>query len=373
MTDAGPDIHELSLRLGDDIEAVVAKLGIDVVRREGRRLVCHAPGSGHAKPRLEIELTPLRGKWNDWHQGLFGDALGLVAYVLAAGGDPKTKKGLAEAIRWTKGYFGLETEGFDEEAWKKTTAEAKERHRKAVAKAARELSQNRVTAKAAWLSGRPLAEGDAAWSYFAARNIDLSQLKLPGHDGPRLPRGLRLAEAAPWQDLETREVMHVGPCILAAMTLQNGDFGSLHRTWIDPGRPGEKADVPQPRRMWPASAGAAIRLWRGESGLSDRQAADKGLIEDLVLCEGVEDGLSLALIAQELRIYAVGSLAGLSSFEPPKFVRRLIIAADNDWAKPQAQAQLDRACKRFVHDLEKQVSITRSPEGKDFNDLLRGK
>lgn len=362
---AASDVRDLSLMLADDIENVVAALGLDVARREGRRLVCFAPWNGHRKPKLEIETSPLRGKWNDWHEAKYGDALGLVACCMLQRCEPKDKQGLAQAIAWSQRYFGLESAGFDEAAWAARRAEAAERATKAQAKAARELSSHRVTAKGLWLAARPLTAGDVGWAYLAARGIDLAQL-------PRQPRGVRLAARAPWIDLETGEVAHEGPCLHAAMTLASGEFGSLHRTWIDPGRPGEKADVPQPRKMWPASEGCAIRLWRGESGLSDRQAAEKGLPEDLVLCEGVEDGLSIALMTPELRVYAVGSLGGLLSFVPPKFVRKLIIAADNDWAKPQAQAVLTRACRRFTEELGKPVAIARSPEGKDFNDLLRG-
>jgi hypothetical protein len=352
--------------LADDIEDVVGALGIDVRRRDGRRLTCFAPWSGHHKPKLEIELSPLAGKWNDWAEGRFGDALGLVACCMLGRCEPKSKEGLSQAIRWAKRHFGLEEAGFDQAAWEARKAEAAERARKAKARAARELSQHRVTAKAQWLSARPLAAGDVGWKYLLARGVDLAQL-------PRAPRAVRLAQAVPWfEDYDAREPAHVGPCLMSAMTLASGEFGSLHRTWIDPERPGEKADIERPRKMWPASEGCAIRLWRGESGLSDRQAADRGLVEDLVLCEGVEDGFSIALMAPELRVYAVGSLGGLLSFEPPKFVRRLIVAADNDWDRPQAQATLKRACGRFVSDCGKPVSIARSPEGKDFNDLLKG-
>lgn len=364
MSDA-TDIRELALMLADDIEAVVDALGLDVRRREGRRLVCFAPWNAHKTPKLEIELAPLRGKWNDWVEGKYGDALGLVACVLAGRCEPKDKKALAEAIRWGKGFYGMETQAFDAAAFAARKVEAAERARKAQAKAARELSQHRVTAKAHWLAGRPLVAGDAGWEYLRARGVDLADL-------PRLPRAIRLGLDAPYIDLETGEVLHVGACLLSAMTLTSGEFGSLHRTWIDPARPGQKADLPNPRRMWPSSRGAAVRLWRGASGLTDKQAAAAGLVEDLVLCEGVETGLSIALMTPELRVYAVGSLAGLSSFEPPKFVRKLIIAAENDWGNETAQKALAAGCKRFTEEFGKAVALARSPEGNDFNDLLRG-
>lgn len=363
-----PTVRELALRLADDIEAVVDELHIDVRRRTPRKLLCHAPWDERPSPKLEIELSPIRGKWNDWHAGRAGDTLGLVACCLAVKCEPRDKRALADAIQWAKRFYGIEDATFDEEAWRGRLADAETRAKKAAAQAARELSQNRAAAKGLWLAANPLSPADAGWAYLAARNIDLSLL-------PRLPRAVRFAPAAPWFDpaLESREPQHIGPALCSAMTLPDGNLGSLHRTWINPDRPGEKADIAPARKMWPSSEGAAIRLWRGETNLSEREAAAKGVIEDQVLCEGVEDGFSIALMTPELRISAVGSLGGLLSYTPPKFVRRVIVAADNDWGKPQAQDILRRACARFADECGKLVSVARSPEGKDFNDLMRGR
>lgn len=368
MPDAGPDPRELSLMLADDIERVVGALHLDVRSTSRRKLTCLSP---HApdKAKLEVEIWPRPGKWNDWITGRFGDALGLVAYVLGSE-DPKTKAGLRQAILWTKHYFGLEAPDFDREAWLRRRQAAEARAATAAARAKRELTEHRKTALGLWLAADPLKPTDAGWAYLMARGIDLHQL-------PRQPGAIRFSPAQTWRD-DDGEPRHVGPCLMSAMSLPDGKFGSLHRTWIDPARPGEKTDLSeisdraQPRKMWPASEGCAIRIWRGESGLSEKDAQAKGLIEDMVICEGVEDGLSIALMTPELRVAAAGSLPGLFSFVPPKHVRRVTVAADNDWSRPQAQALLTRACQRLVDDFGKLVAITRSPEGKDFNDLLRG-
>lgn len=356
----GPDPRKISAMLADDIEGVIDALGLDGKRRR-RSFVAFCPWDGQKTPKLYIDVKHRRGAWINFDGAGTGDALDLVAACLS---DGQTRGARGKAMAWARAYLKIEGE-LDSDEIARRAAEALERQKKRAAQHARELGQQRKTAKGLWLSAQPITEGDAAWEYLKARQVDLAEL-------PRMPRALRYSAEQRWHDEATGDVAHVGPAILAAMTLASGDFGSLHRTWINPDRPGEKADVIPARKMWPESAGCAIRLWRGESGLSERQAAERGLVEDLVLCEGVETGLSIALIAPEMRVTAVGSLPGLLSFEPPKAARRLIVAAENDWTNPQAEALLLRACSRFVAEFGRPVSVARSPEGNDFNDLLKG-
>lgn len=348
---------QLSAILAERIEAVADRLDIDVRRRSPRTLYCISPWDKHPGAKLEIGLSPIAGKWNDWGSGKYGDALDLVACVLGHG--DKDRKA---AYAWSLEFLGLKSA--DPARWQAIAEDAAKRQAERQARAARELSAARRTAQARWLGARALQPGDHGWIYLQERRADIGEL-------PRRPRAIRYAEAEPWYG-EDREVAHIGPCLLSAMTLHNGAFGSLHRVWINPERPGEKADLKPPRKMWPSSEGAAIRLWRGGSGLSEAEAAKKKIREPVVVCEGVEDGLSIALITPELRIVAAGSLAGLGSYVPPACASRLIIAADNDWGKPQAQAQLDRACERLAGEFGMRLFIARSPVGKDFNDLLRG-
>lgn len=362
-----PDPRELSMMLADDIERVCEALNLDIARRSRRTLYCHSPRVTASSPKLEVEIWPKAGKWNDWVGGKYGDALGLVVYALFSD-DPKNRNAVGRAIGWAKEYFGLAD--VDQEAWKRRRDEAEERTRKREATARRELTASRKTAKGRWLAAERLHPSQSGWEYLLARGIDLAEL-------PRLPASTRFSPLEQWHD-EAGVVRHVGPCLLSAMVLPNGDFGSLHRIWIDPNRPGKLVDLSEisdrapSRKMWPSSEGAAIRLWRGETGLTEKDAQAQNITEDLVVCEGLEDGLSIALMTPELRVHAAGSLPGLDSYIPPKFVRRVIIAADNDWGKPQAAALLERACAR-LSEMGKVVAIARSPEGKDFNDMLRGR
>ncbi len=364
MTRDPPElVRDLALRLASDIEDVVSELGIEVAKRSRRTLFCFAPWNSHHNPKLEIEIHPTAGKWNDWIAGRYGDALGLVACCLAGSADAaRDKTALGRAITWAKEYYGYATA--NPEAWAEARAAAQAKAKKREAAAARELSQARGTAQGLWLRSADLTPGDPVWSYLLARGIDLAQL-------PRLPRVLRCSLDQRWHD-EAGDVGHVGPAMMAWMVKADGKGGALHRTWLDPDRPGQKADLAPPRKMWPASDGCVIRLHRGETGLTNAEAVKAGVIEDVTVCEGIEDGLSIALMTPEFRVEAVGSLPGLLSYVPSKHVRKIVVAADNDWGKPQAEALLMRACRRLAEDFGKQVAIARSPEGKDFNDLLRG-
>jgi hypothetical protein len=361
---------ELSTMLADEIEAVVDDLAIDVKMRTPRKLYCFAPWSGHHKPKLEISIYPIAGKWNDWVEGRFGDALGLVGCVLTRQSDARAPGAVSAAVKWVRERYGIGRADFNKAAWLERKLEAERKAKARAAKAARELADARKMMFGRWLTSHVLTPGDHGWRYLEARGIDFAAFK-------RKPRAVRFSPEERYH--YGAEVRHVGPALMSAMTLHDMGFGSLHRIWIDPARPGEKADLTHiaadagPRKMFPSSEGAAIRIHRGASGLSASEAMKrKDFSEDVTLCEGLEDGLSIAQLVPEMRVDAVGSLPGLLSYVPYKFTRKLIIAADNDWGKPQAQALLDRACARFEREFQVPVFLARSPEGKDFNDVLRG-
>src|SRR6185437_4129698 len=54
---------ELALMLADDIERVVEAVNLDVRRRTPRKLICMSPAAPD-RMKLEVELAPIRGKWN---------------------------------------------------------------------------------------------------------------------------------------------------------------------------------------------------------------------------------------------------------------------------------------------------------------------
>ena len=127
----------------------------------------------------------------------------------------------------------------------------------------------------------------------------------------------------------------------------------MHRTYLEHG--GSKLDVASPRLTLGQARGCAIRL--GE-------AADR-----LVVCEGLEDGLTLY---QEwgIPVWVAGGASFMPGMKIPSQINSLIVAADNDAAG-------ERAAHRTVDALSavgRNMSIARpSPGFKDFNDQLRGR
>lgn len=136
------------------------------------------------------------------------------------------------------------------------------------------------------------------------------------------------------------------------MDALDGSLCGLHRTYLQPN--GQKLDVRDPRRSLGHVRGCAIRL--GEA------------TEELIICEGLEDGLTLH---QELQIpvWVSGGTANLPNMNIPDFVFRIVIAADND---PPGERAAMRAADRLSFG-RRTVRIMRpDPRFKDFNDEHRG-
>jgi hypothetical protein len=285
-------------------------------------------------------------------------------------GGVRSKDALSEAIGWAKDRYGL-TQHFDRAKWQQGVEANRLKLAKMQAESDALLKKERGRAFSQWLKGEVLKEGQLGYEYFRARAIDFRRLG-------RIPRAIRFIPDLPY--FEDGIEIHRGPGIGITMTQADGSFGSLHKTWIDARNVGDKADLGKNargkarkvRRMWPDSGGCVMRLWRGKTGLSEREAAGYGLLEDVVVGEGAEDALSVAMCDPDKRIIAAGSLSGLMLMTPPAVTDTLIIAADNDWNNPMAKGQLDAACRRFIEEFSLTVKIARSPVGKDFNNLLRG-
>lgn len=371
MSTDGVTPRELALRLADEIEAVARDLGLDGIRR-GRQLVCVPPWGDTKKRKLEIELVPIAGKWNDWNGGVSGDALGLVGCVLTCQPDMRTREARREGIKWAKARYGLDGGDFDRAAWQRNVEAAKVRAAEAAKAAGAKLKRDRGVAQHLWINADPLRpttrthKGCPGARYLEARGIDFDVLG-------RLPRAIHFSPEERWVQKVGDEVVqeHIGPALVSAMTLDNGTFASVHRIWIDPVNEGEKADLDPPRKMWPASEGAAIRLWRGANQLTVNDAVAKGLRMPQVVCEGVETGLSIAMMTPEFRVDAAGSLPGILSYVPPKCASELIVAGENDWGG-QAEVMLRRCIDRF-DGLKIKTRVAFSPEGSDFNDLIKGR
>lgn len=290
------------------------------------------------------------GAWRDEATGDKGDVLGLIQYI--------HRTEFKDALAWARGWLGLE--GMPEGLKRERVVQAEARAEAEERRDAQALIDDRSRAKGAWLHCQPSLIGTPAETYLAGRGIRLSSL-------PRQPRALRFS---PKQ--KHAESKASWPAIVAAMTGADGAFVAIHRTFLAPDGSG-KAPIAPARKIWPRfkGTGAAIHLWRGETGLPAGEAAKQGLWDTLVICEGIEDGLSVAVACPEMRIWVAGTLGNIAEIRLPECSGEVIVCADNDWSRPEAQKALDAGLMALARQGgRRKVKVARSPIGKDANDAL---
>lgn len=91
----------------------------------------------------------------------------------------------------------------------------------------------------------------------------------------------------------------------------------------------------------------------------------------LVVCEGIETGLSLlsGLLGEPAEVWAALSTSGLRALSLPPRPRRLIVAADGDPAGIEAA----KALGDCAHYQGWEVFLWPAPDGQDWNDVLQAK
>jgi hypothetical protein len=340
------DLPQIKALLQDRAEMLVKDL-LPAGCRKGKYWMAANPtrNDRHAGS-FWVALSGVPGSWRDEATGEKGDIIQLIRYL--RGGDFK------DAMQFARGWLGIGDMPPEQVA--QVTQAARERRKEAEAREEEEEAKRRRAAHAHWLNCWESLLGTKADAYLLGRAIDLRKL-------PRQPGALRFAP-----NEEHRESGERWPCIVAAMSGPGGAVHAIHRTFIARDGSG-KAPIDPQRKMWPRMAGAAIHLWRGKS---DRPASGAPKASDvLALVEGVEDGLTAALACPEMRVWCAGSLGNLQNIRIPACASRVVVCADNDWGKPQAQALLEKGLAA-LHAQGVPVGVCFSPIGKDLNDALRG-
>lgn len=192
-------------------------------------------------------------------------------------------------------------------------------------------AEQRAKARRLWEAGAPIS-GTKGEAYLRGRGITCA-----------LPPSLRwVADAyhgpsARWHS-----------CIVADVST-----GGVHRTFFE--KSGARLERNAKMMQGPCSGGAVA--------LSEPQGP-------LVVCEGIETGLSLlsGLLSEPAEVWAALSTSGIRALELPPKARKLIVAADGDPAGLQAAKALgDRAyCAGWP------VFLWPAPDGQDWNDVLKG-
>lgn len=288
-------------------------------RLEGREWTALNPMRGDNRPgSFRVNVEP--GRWADFATGEGGgDPVSLYAYLFTAG---------------RQGEAARELDNGENRVSRPPAAK--------VAKAAkangapdRDEARRIERARAIWRTAGPI-QGTAAERYLAGR-------------------GLR--PSAAWDGLRSATLSYPGasacPALVSPVRALSGGLEGIQRTYLTPA--GGKLAVETPKLSLGRVRGGAIRL--GEPA------------GELILCEGLEDGLSLAQELTAACVWAAPGAGMLQAMRLPSDVHSVIIAADNDAA---GEAAARRAGEAFARE-GRRVRIMR-PEArfKDWNDQLRG-
>lgn len=196
--------------------------------------------------------------------------------------------------------------------------------------------EQRAKALAIWNRAIPAA-GTLAEAYLRHRAIQ-----------PPYPPDIRFLRL-PCGDLDAM------PCLIAGVRNLAGEVTGIQRIWLAHDGRG-KAALAKPKLSLGQLKGGAIRL-----GDLDGSNA-------LTVCEGPEDGLSLAAMLGG-PVWAAAGASFLPGMEFPQEVQSIVIGADGD---PPGEAAAIKAAHAFAARGLAVRILRPLPGFKDFNDELRG-
>jgi hypothetical protein len=309
-------------------------------------------GSAAGEPGRSMAVHLKGGKagvWKDFSSGETGDALELVS-VVRFGGNRK------EAIDWATSWLGLD--GLNPDRLKAKQREAKQAQLKAEADALLKEEKMRTWAVGLWQAARADIVNTPVHEYLMLRCLDVRQL-------PRIPGAIRFAPDCYCGETKTKL-----PAMVAMISDGEGKHIATHRTYLaqdSAGRWRKDKRLRDAKRSLGRFRGGFISLNRGASNKPLAKAPEG---DRLILCEGIEDGLTLALACPDFRVLAGVSLGNFNNIILPPAIQDITIAADNDGENAQAAAALEKAIAHFQTG-GRTVRVARSEVGKDFNDELQ--
>jgi Toprim domain len=326
----------------------------------------YAVGSLAGEPgqscKIHIRQDGRAGVWKDFSTGETGDALDLVKAVLFHADRDKI-----QAIKWAKSFLGYDGSAEALNIQRRAAVQAKKNREEAE----RQALRRRKAATKMYLDAFEL-KGTPAEEYLRGRSIDFAKI---GH----WPGCLRFApncEAWERKKGEPKPVLAGKfPALLASICSPAGETVAVHRTYLARRPDGTmgKAPLRDAKKTFGTYAGGCIRLFKPilpngkrAPGLKDAPAGSA-----VAISEGIEDGLSFAMLDRTRYVLVAVSLSNMGALWLPEAIDDVLIVGQND-EKPEARAALDAAVERFALQ-GRTVRVSRPPpEFKDINDVLRG-
>lgn len=366
------DIKSIKDALNGRIEDLCAQL-LPHGRRENGQWVASNPfvaGDDRKLPALKVGMARDAGAWRDWRNGDHGDVIDLIAFA------QRTDR--SGALRWARDFLGLAKMSADERrAMQKAAAEAGQRRAAAAAKAEsfKLLEADRLFSRALKMGEGGAAEAHGR-AYFAARGCALEDVASLNRYSFRFAGISEWWKGAKWQtDAQGRRIKTASgpefPAVHSAMRGPTGAIACCHVTFLDP-LLAQKAPVVPAKLMFGVAKGAVIEAACGPSG-RPYWMTDGSQSGPLIVAEGIETALSLAVAIPEARVWAAGSLAGIGHVPAGlDCVASILVARDNNFGNKQAQSQLDAGLELLAQH-GKSLDVMASHLGDDFNDLMTGK
>lgn len=349
---AAEQLKEITALLQDRVEDL-APILLPEGRREGSDWRAGSRGG------RSIALRGVyRGVYRDFESGEKGcDMLQAVADILCSGS-------LRDAIAWSRSYLGLAD--MNAEALELARRKASERQARAAKDRSARDRKRQKQAAGIWHGGAPIA-GTPADEYLQGRGIDLRRLARP-------PSALRYNPETWCKDRRGKF-----PAMVSALfRFDAPELVATHRTFLEIDAAGVvKAPIDTPRSILGSWPGAVIPIQRGETG---RRWKDIEEGEILALGEGVEEGLSVALVQPEWRVGAVGFVGNFGQIKLPSWCH-IMLCINNDPPGSEAHRAIfgdpDKGRAGAAAALEAAghvVRVLRPPAAfKDWNDVLTGK
>lgn len=169
--------------------------------------------------------------------------------------------------------------------------------------------------------------------------------------GP-IPQSLRFAWTPLWHNLKTGRTGPRMPAIICACQGGDSRITGIQRIFLD--RNGAKAAISRPKRNIGQIRGGALRLGAAA--------------ETMILCEGPEDGLTLAMRYPDLPVWVALGTGGLPYVVLPEIVRDVILAGDNN---APGRAAVTRARAAYAAQYRCTTPYFPPDVFEDFNDELR--
>ena len=380
---ARPDASDIARMLRDRTEEVVSYCLPNAVRHGGFLMV----GSLNGEPgqSLKIYLTgPKRGGWADYATSKSdtrgtGDMLDLVRFTMYGGE-------IVPAIKWAKGFLGLDS--MDPAAFERQKRRAEAAALKRKRELARDEEKRRAYAEGHWTGASRLTPSSPPVLYLANRGIDFKLLgKLPG--AIRFQRNMFHPELS---EMKGERVLL--PAMLTKFNGFSRGHAATHVTFLhfEAGKgwvklppvlvetaDAETGEVTGKYRQFtkkiygPLFKSAHIALWKGEH---DCPLKDIPPGTPVYCSEGIEDGFSFAMANPQARVIAAGTLGNIEPLLLPPQAGDFIILAQND-TKVQPKKSLEKVitaqqAQARMQGSSRRVMQKRPPDGfKDWNDWLQ--